>query len=215
MKIVKPIICVGLVSAMLVGCGTTTKNNVANDGRPMGVRYSPTNNYDGTHHNNRLGMNRDGFGTNVNTRDGYGTNVNNRDGFGTNVNNRDGFGTNVGTNNHNNRVDVADHVADRVAELKEVHSAHVLVTDRNAYVAVKLNGNARNELTRDLDQKIAHKVREADNSIDRVHVSAKPDFYERMHGYRNDLRTGHPVSGFYESFTRTIGDVFPHTRTVR
>lgn len=201
MKIVKPILSVGLISAMLVGCGANDNNdrfaNNNNDNRPMGVRYNPNDNFDGTrYNNNRLGMNdnRDGFGTNVNTNNG----------------NR--LGTNDNSNNRN-RVDVADEVADKVTELKEVQDANVFVTNRNAYVAVRLSGgNANNVLTDNVERKITDKVREADKDIDNVYISENADFYDRMNGYRNDLRNGNQNNGFFERFTETIQDVFPNRR---
>jgi spore cortex protein len=193
MKFVKPVLSIGLVSLMLMGCGTTTRdNNLATDNntRPMGVRYNSQDNRD--FYDNRVGMNDYRTGTNVGT------------------NNR--FGTNVGMNNRDHRIDVADNIADRVKTLKEVDDAHVLVTNRNAYVAVKLNRSARNELTSTLEKKVAHEVRAADKNIDHVYVSENAEFYEHVHRYRTDLQAGRPVSGFYNRFTETINRLFPTAR---
>ncbi|MBS4222779.1 YhcN/YlaJ family sporulation lipoprotein [Lederbergia citrea] len=194
-------LCVGLVSVMLMGCGTTNRGNLAtdnnNNNRPMGVRYNPEDNRDFGRTNNMTGYYDNRAGT-----------LNNRDGFGTNV----GTNTGNGTNDHNAQIDVADDIADNVATLNEVDRAHVLVTNRNAYVAVKLNSSARNELTKHLERRIADKVRDVDANLDHVYVSENPDFYDRMHGYRNDIRSGRPVSGFFNDFTTTVQRIFPTAR---
>lgn len=184
MNVVKPILCVGLISVMLMGCGTNGNNNdnfTNNDNEPLGVRYTPNN--DST--------TRDFMDNNRNVSD------NNR--VGMNNNNRD----------NNRKIDVAENVADRVADLKEVEKAHVLVTDRNAYVAVRLN-DTNNDLTKDVEKKIDHKVRAADKNIEHIYISENPDFYSRMEGYRNDIQAGHPISGFFEEFTETVENIFPN-----
>lgn len=191
MKFLKPIIGAGLVSLMLVGCGANNDNHDrfgSDDNQPLGVRYDPQNNRDGIFDND------DGLGVDDNS--------DNR----TNVNN-----TNNGNNNDQN-VDVADDVADRITGLDEVERAYVLVTNRNAYVAVKLTDRANNKLTRDTERKIAKEARKANDRLDNVYVSENPDFYNRMEGYRNDINNGRPVSGFFDEFTETIKRIFPNAR---
>ncbi|MEK3890359.1 YhcN/YlaJ family sporulation lipoprotein [Bacillus sp. FSL K6-3431] len=185
MNVVKPVLCIGLISVMLMGCGATKNNdNITNNNEPLGVRYTPN--------------------TNNTTSDLVNDNRNVTD-------NRNGVGMTNNTNQDDDRkIDIAEDVADRVTEIKEVDSAHVLVTDNNAYVAVRLNGNANNELTNNVEKKIEHKVKEVDKNVNNVYISENPDFYTRMESYRDDIRAGHPVSGFFEEFTRTVKDIFPN-----
>ena len=141
----------------------------------------------------------------------------------------EGTDTNADTNNGaDSRLEVAEDAADRVAELDEVDSATVIVTDNNAYAAVVLgddktaNDNADTntnttdtttkedeDLSADLEDKIAEKVREADKDIKNVYVSLNPDFVERMTGYRTKINEGEPVEGFFEEFTESVRRVFP------
>ncbi|MFB7301999.1 YhcN/YlaJ family sporulation lipoprotein [Heyndrickxia sporothermodurans] len=119
MKIAKTIICVGVVSGLLMGCGTNNDNNGTKRNNVSPVRY-----------------------------------------------NNDDRIVNV-----NNKMRVADEAADRVAKLKEVDRANVIVTDNNAYVAVTLTDRSRNELSKTVENKIAKEVRKADKDIDNVYVS--------------------------------------------
>lgn len=125
--------------------------------------------------------------------------------------------------NHNgeSRMDLADEAADKVKELDEVDAATVIVTDRNAYVAVVMNNdddttaddnagdNTDDEISKDLEDKIADKVREADNNIENVYVSLNPDFVERMNDYGNRINEGEPIEGFFEEFGEAVRNVFP------
>jgi len=118
---------------------------------------------------------------------------------------------NIGVRNNGNessRMRVADKAADKIVSLKEVDSANVIVTDDNAYVAARLVNNNDN-LTRDIERKIADQVKSADHSINDVYVSVNPDFYDRMATYSNDIRHRHPVEGFFDEFTETVRRIFP------
>ncbi|RST76422.1 YhcN/YlaJ family sporulation lipoprotein [Siminovitchia acidinfaciens] len=196
MKFIKPIMYAGLISVMLAGCGTANNNDrfTSDDNKPLGVRYNPTDNRDGAN----------------NMNDGIGVNDNRNDGFGTNVNTRNN--DNMGNNNNDRNIDLADDVADEVVSLKEVDDASVLVTNRNAYVAVKLSNQGNNEMSKDVQKKIDRKVRETKHNFDNVYISENPDFYDRMRGYGNDIRNGRPIGGFFDEFSNTVQRVFPNAR---
>ncbi|MGD6833973.1 YhcN/YlaJ family sporulation lipoprotein [Sutcliffiella halmapala] len=109
------------------------------------------------------------------------------------------------------RMAIADRAADNVTDLKEVETCNVIVTDDNAYVAAVLD-NGKDELSQDVERKIADQVRKADPDIDDVFVSVNPDFIDRMDGYANDLRSGRPVRGMLDEFTETVQRIFPTNR---
>ena len=119
--------------------------------------------------------------------------------------------TNV-RNNNDYRMSVADDAAKKVADLKEVDTANVIVTENNAYVAVKLAPTSRNEVTTSIEHKISQRVKSTDRDIDNVYVSENPDFYDRMTTYSSDIRNGRPISGFFNEFTETIRRVFPKAK---
>lgn len=200
MKFLKPLACASLVSVMLVGCGANNDNNdrFANDNNgPLDVRYEPGNGRNNVDWDSRNDL----------------TYRNNRDGMGTNVRNdiRDNDGLNANNTNRDNKVDLADDIADEVTKLDEVDRAYVFVTNNNAYVAVKLNNN-RDDLNQKVEKKIADQTRKVKKGLDNVFVSANPDFVDRMRGYRDDFQNGHPISGFFDEFTETVERIFPTSR---
>ncbi|HEY4552975.1 MAG TPA: YhcN/YlaJ family sporulation lipoprotein, partial [Bacillaceae bacterium] len=112
-------------------------------------------------------------------------------------------------NRDDNRMEVADDAADRIERLEEVDRASVIVSGKSAYVAVKLDNNENNKLTSDLEEKISGHARDTVKDIDNVYVSINPDFYDRMRGFREDIRNGRPVSGFFGEFRESVERVFP------
>lgn len=115
-------------------------------------------------------------------------------------------------NDDNQNIDLADDVAEKVTDLKEVDDAIVLVTNRNAYVAVKLSDQGDRKMTKDVQKKIARKVRDTNHDFDNVYISENPDFYDHMRRYVNDIRNGRPISGFFDEFTDIVQRVFPNAR---
>ncbi|MCY8235375.1 YhcN/YlaJ family sporulation lipoprotein [Priestia endophytica] len=118
---------------------------------------------------------------------------------------------NLGDNNQT-RLEVANDAEDRVVKLDEVDSANVIVTNRNAYVAVVLKNGAKGEVTDRLEKKIADQVRDTDPDIRDVFVSSNPDFVKRMTDYGNRINEGDPIEGLFEEFTETTRRVFPNVR---
>ena len=119
---------------------------------------------------------------------------------------------NDNVDNNQTQLKVADEAANRIAKLDEVDSANVIVTNRNAYVAVVLQDRTKGEVTDRLEKKIADQVRATDSDIQDVFVSSNPDFVERMRDYGNKINEGKPVKGLFEEFTETVRRVFPNTR---
>ncbi|SMO49764.1 YhcN/YlaJ family sporulation lipoprotein [Melghirimyces algeriensis] len=107
---------------------------------------------------------------------------------------------------------VADNVADSVARLDAVDSATVMVTDRTAYVGVMLENDYNGGMTSKIKDRISKRVRKVDPSINRVFVSANPDFVDQMGDYARDLRNGRPVSGLMQQFTDLVERTFPAAR---
>lgn len=122
--------------------------------------------------------------------------------------------------NGESRLDFAEDAANRVAELDEVDNATVILSNRNAYVAVMMKDgkddkdtdNRDEELSKDLEDKISEKVREAKTDVDNVYVSLNPDFVDRMRGYGTRIQEGEPIEGFFEEFTEAVRNVFPDAR---
>jgi spore cortex protein len=132
--------------------------------------------------------------------------------YNTRDNNRaQDIGTNPRTNQQT-RMEVAEEAANRVADLKEVSQANVIVTNRNAYVAVMLDNQPKGEMTRAVENKISNAVKQADRNIRNVYVSTNPDFVDRMTDYTDKLQRGEPIEGLFEEFNEMVLRVFPNAR---
>ncbi|ABS23072.1 YhcN/YlaJ family sporulation lipoprotein [Bacillus cytotoxicus] len=114
--------------------------------------------------------------------------------------------------NNDTRLHIANKAADRIVELKEIDTANVIVTNRNAYVAVVLRNHVKGELTRELEKRVADQVRAIDPNIRYVFVSSNPDFVNRMRDYAAKIDQGKPVRGLIEEFNETVRRVFPNSR---
>lgn len=235
---VRSLLLVGITSSLLFGCTANYDNNRRinddNINNPMGVRYNP----DGVDRD-RVRNTRDyNNGTRDYTYDGvngiYGTNgtmgtrdytyngarditYNGTRGYRDTARDMQRASNRTGMQSNNiatrDKIDVAENAADLVTKLPEVDTANVLVTDRNAYVAARLNDRSRDdEISRDVESKIAKQVRKADKNIDNVYVSVNPDFYDRVQDYTEDVQRGNPVSGFADEFNELVQRVFPDRR---
>lgn len=169
-----------LLIFLLVGCGTNNKDNndTVNNDQDANVDTNTTDEH----------VNEDHADNNT------GNNTNNN---ASNDMNATG----------DNKIEVADQVADDVATMEEVESANVLVTNANAYVAVVLKEGT--EGTKEIENKIAEHVRKGNQDFNNVYVSMNPDFVEQMTDYGNKVREGEPVEGFFEEFTDAVQRVFP------
>jgi YhcN/YlaJ family sporulation lipoprotein len=126
------------------------------------------------------------------------------------TNNRNDVNQNF--DNDQKRMEVADKAADRIKDLDEVERANVIVTNRNAYVAVVLRDGAKGEVTNRLEKKIADKVKDSDSDIRNVYVSSNPNFVNRMEDYGNRINQGDPIEGFFDEFNEMVRRVFPNPR---
>ncbi|MGM0878923.1 MAG: YhcN/YlaJ family sporulation lipoprotein [Bacillota bacterium] len=115
-------------------------------------------------------------------------------------------------NDNETQMEVADKAADRIAELDQVRTANVIVTNRNAYVSVVLRDGTKGEVTDRLENKIADQVRDTDPDIRNVFVSSNPNFVDRMTDYGERINEGDPIEGLFEEFTETVRRVFPNAR---
>ncbi|WP_017728117.1 YhcN/YlaJ family sporulation lipoprotein [Halalkalibacterium ligniniphilum] len=172
-----------LLMIMLVGCAGQNNNQQGMDNTPNEVGTNDENRYRTTNdENNLINGNNDHLQDDGNVGDG---------------------------NNGRTGMEIAEEAAERVAQLEEVRQANVLTTDNYAYVAALLEDEQQGELSEDIKDKIAQRVKEVDPDIDRVNVSTNPDFVDRIQEYADALERGEPVEGLFEQLNETIQRVFP------
>lgn len=109
----------------------------------------------------------------------------------------------------NNMWTRANSIAKRVANLNEVNNCSVLLSGNTAIVGVDIKNNIEGRLTNDLKDKIAKTVRNADQSIKNVSITADPDLFTRISNTANDIGTGKPISGFTREFQEILRRINP------
>ncbi|NIK13078.1 YhcN/YlaJ family sporulation lipoprotein [Alkalibacillus almallahensis] len=125
----------------------------------------------------------------------------------TEQNNRNG----MNQNNNQNRFDVAEDAAEEVAsQVEEVNRAYVMTGDTNAYVAVVMNNNNREEISDEVKKKVSDVVQSEKSDLDNVYVSANADFFDTVNDYVERADEGDPVEGFFEEFNSMLDRVFPN-----
>lgn len=129
-----------------------------------------------------------------------------------NMNGQQRINNNIVGMHGNSRIETSDRIANKIAAMPGIDSAYVMMTDRNAYVAVKEDDRAntgQTAVTSEIKDKIANQVKSMSPSVANVYVSSNPDFLGRMEGYANNVRAGHPIQGFLTEFNALVERVFP------
>lgn len=124
---------------------------------------------------------------------------------GTDDDHTEGTADDTATNDQ--KVENADEIADAVSSLEEVDHARVLKMNNSAYVGVTLKEGT--ESTKELDDKIADKAREASTDTDKVYVSSNPDSAKQIDEYSDKIRNGEPVEGFFDEVGDAMKRIFP------
>ncbi|MNI62697.1 Lipoprotein YhcN precursor [compost metagenome] len=60
-----------------------------------------------------------------------------------------------------------------------------------------------------MKDKISVEVKRSAPHIDNVYVSANPDFVDRIGGFADQVRAGHPIAGFANEFSTLVERIFP------
>jgi len=109
----------------------------------------------------------------------------------------------------NSHLQMDQKIADSLAARTDVQSAYVVRSDRNAYVAILTEGAGDRQLTDKLKGEIADEVKAQSPATDHVYVSANPEFADRMRGYAEQVRLGHPIQGLLTEFNAIVNRIFP------
>jgi spore cortex protein len=112
--------------------------------------------------------------------------------------------TTTNTNNNHSELHVENEAQDKVQNLPEVKHANIIVSNRNAYVAIEMDDDFHGELSPFVEDQIAQQVREADANIQNVYISSNRDFVEQMSEYRDQIQNGRPITGFNKMVQRVF-----------
>jgi YhcN/YlaJ family sporulation lipoprotein len=155
----------------------------------------------------RQGLNRDNGVT------GYGPDGVNRWSDYKNKDGTAGYGTDMTGMHNNTRMEAAQDCANQLTATQPIQSANVMLTDKNAYVAVATKDGQDLDKAGDMKTKIAEQVKAMRPNIQNVYVSANPDFVGRINNYVQDLNAGKPVSGLVQEFNTMVQRLFPANAT--
>lgn len=115
--------------------------------------------------------------------------------------NNDNNGGNNGNNGDNNEQEQAERLADIASDVEGVRDATVVITGDTAYVGIDIDSNTEDEQTNRVKDEVGERVKEEEDSIERVLVSADADTIERLEEIGEDIGDGRPISGFLDELT--------------
>lgn len=109
----------------------------------------------------------------------------------------------------NSHLEMDEKIATKLSDRRDIQSAYVVRSDRNAYVAVQTEGTGDQKLSDKLKGEIADEVKMMSPATDHVYVSANPEWGERMKGYADQVKQGHPIQGLLTEFNAVVNRIFP------
>ncbi|GFN35475.1 YhcN/YlaJ family sporulation lipoprotein [Tepidimicrobium xylanilyticum] len=112
-------------------------------------------------------------------------------------------------NNINNMSTRANAIARRITNLNEVNRCSVLLSGDTAIVGVDINDNFEGKMSENLKIKIENIVKNMDNNITNVSVTADPDLFTRISNIAKDIREGRPITGFARQFQEILRRISP------
>ncbi|MGE7623008.1 YhcN/YlaJ family sporulation lipoprotein [Viridibacillus sp. NPDC096237] len=111
------------------------------------------------------------------------------------------------TKGNDDKLKLANDVAEKITEMKEVDTATAIVFDKNAYVAVMLKEGTKGN--KEIEKKIADLAKEIDTNLKNVYVSLNPDVVKQMNDYRDKINANEPIEGIFKEFSDMVKRVFP------
>ncbi|MGI6113894.1 MAG: YhcN/YlaJ family sporulation lipoprotein [Mahellales bacterium] len=103
----------------------------------------------------------------------------------------------------------ADRIASRLANLNDINRATVVISNRTALVGVEISDRLRGRMTTAQKRKIEDEVKNVDNSINTVVVTAEPDLFTRIKNIADDIGRGRPLSGFTSEINELVNRIKP------
>ena len=151
-------------------------------------------NIDGNLNNNLRGDNNLGKDTRRNNTDNIGTNDN----------------RNTTDNMNRDLSNRAENISRKVADLNDINSCTTVITGNTALVGIDMKNNVEGKVTDDIKRKVEKTVKDADNNITTVSVTADADLYKRLSNMARDIRNGKPVSGFADEIQEILRRITPN-----
>ena len=119
--------------------------------------------------------------------------------------NSPGMGDRIGNDSQQR----AEEIANKVSDLREIESATCLITGNTAMVGVQFNQQYKGDLTDQIKKKVDRTVKDQDDRISRVIVTADPDIVARIEDIFKQIGEGRPLSGFTKEINELINRIQP------
>ncbi|HHU49511.1 MAG: YhcN/YlaJ family sporulation lipoprotein [Caldicoprobacterales bacterium] len=105
--------------------------------------------------------------------------------------------------------DRAQRIADAAARQKEVQSASCVITGNTAMVGLQFNKQYKGKLTNAIKRQVEKRIKDTDDRINRVVVTADPDMVSRIEEIFEEIGNGRPISGFTKELNEMINRINP------
>jgi YhcN/YlaJ family sporulation lipoprotein len=113
------------------------------------------------------------------------------------------------TKHFNGRLEHRSDLSEQVASLGAIRYANVLLSERNAYVAVITEwGLKERSLTEEQRDVISTELKRLEPSIQRVYVSDNAELYRRIDDYVRNTKDGKASSTFVSDFNAFVAELF-------
>ncbi|MFG6116343.1 YhcN/YlaJ family sporulation lipoprotein [Halobacillus sp. MO56] len=91
----------------------------------------------------------------------------------------------------------------------QMNNANGVRDNGNDNNGMDVGRNEDGDVSDKMKKKIADIVKNQNEDIDNVYVSANPDFVDLTTNYANDVDKGEPVEGFFRQFGEMVDRIFP------
>ncbi|MBZ4655178.1 MAG: putative lipoprotein [Peptococcaceae bacterium] len=106
----------------------------------------------------------------------------------------------------------ADMLARKIADMKNINSATVVISGTQAWVGVDLHANVKGQLSNQMKNDITNVVKNEVPNIQTVYVTADADTVTRLRDIARDIAAGRPVSGFINELMEIGRRITPSTK---
>jgi YhcN/YlaJ family sporulation lipoprotein len=117
--------------------------------------------------------------------------------------------TNTNTNTRTNAgLRAPAEAREKIESMPQVKHATVIVSNRNAFVAVIMENEFNGEVTTVVEDEIAENVWATTENVRNVYVSSNQDFFNLMRDYEGIVRSGKVTEGLSTEFNQLTHRVF-------
>ncbi|MTI70742.1 MAG: YhcN/YlaJ family sporulation lipoprotein [Firmicutes bacterium] len=108
--------------------------------------------------------------------------------------------------NNNDLSSRAETIANSVVDLSEVNDATVVITNNTALVGVNVTGN-RDMLDAEMRDRVRSVVKNVDNDIDRVVVTADTTMFDRIDNIAQNINRGRNVTDYRDEIDNMLENI--------